>query len=132
MPISIENLESLTGLVKQHAPKWISIDKATNIYEIVTLISGVVETFSAGKDISGKDKLDLALESFPEVVKCLIEMEILSSESGEAFLNTYKDDVEQITSIVSLVVKVSNDPNFVNAGKWTHKKVSCLKGVFCN
>jgi len=115
------------NMLKTLAPKWFK-NKSVNLVSIITLVMGVIEKFSSLQYLDGEDKLNTVLDFLPVAIDVLSELHLITLDQASSLKNQVENERVLIKDIINTIVDVSNNPNFIQYGKWVKGKIlSCFK-----
>lgn len=102
------------------------IKDSVTIYDVVTLAMATVEKVEGGK-LTGDEKKNLVTTLLPGMVDVLVKSGRISKQEGKTLKEEIKNNSQYIVDFIDVAVRISNNPNVINAEKWVRKKArSCF------
>jgi len=113
--ISVDFIEIINTL----APQWFN-NRIVNLINLVGLAMSTVEKYSSEVEkLSSSDKFNTAIAIFPLVLDTLVKLNILTQNQADS----YKKQTELIQTTINDIAKLTNDPNWIQGGKWIKANV---------
>lgn len=117
-------LDRLNTILEKLAPNWFAKHPNT-IYDIITLVAGIVEYLSANmSNLDSDAKLNLAIQFLPIAIDRLVSMGYLTQDVADV-LKAFAQNTGMVTNVINLMISIANHPNFLQASTWVKAKVGC-------
>ena len=120
----VPHMDSLMMILEKLAPVWIKNNQPT-IFNVVVLVSGVVEKLSANNGSLDSDtKLDLAILFLPLAIDHLVNQGLIDQQTGTT-IKELAGNIDMVKGIIKTAVNLANNPNFLQSSTWVKSATSC-------